>query len=52
VPPPTFGLNRSLEENDLASMIGAVLREADELCVSRIARVFDRRVVHRSSGSR
>lgn len=43
--PPTFGLNRSLEENDLASMIGAVLREADELCVSRIARVFDRRVV-------
>jgi hypothetical protein len=29
--PPTFGLNRSLEENDLAGMIGAVLREADEL---------------------
>ena len=43
--PPTFGLNRSLKENDLARMIGVVLREADDLCVSRIARVFDRRVV-------
>jgi hypothetical protein len=43
--PPTFGLSRPLEENDLASMIGVVLREADELCVSRMARVFDRRVV-------
>ena len=43
--PPTFGPSRSLEENDLASMIGVVLREADELCVSRIARVLDRRVV-------
>ena len=53
--PPTFGLNRSLEENDLASMIGVVLREADELCVSRIARVVDRRVVQsivRKAGNR
>ena len=53
--PPTFGLNRSLEENDLASMIRVVLREADELCVSRIARFFDRRVVQsilRKAGDR
>jgi hypothetical protein len=25
--PPTFGLSRSLEENDLARMIGVALRE-------------------------
>ena len=52
---PTFGLNRSLEENDLASMIRVVLCEADELCVSRIARFFDRRVVQsilRKAGDR
>ena len=51
----TFGVNRSLEENDLASMIRVVLREADELCVSRIARFFDRRVVQsilRKAGDR
>jgi hypothetical protein len=47
--------SRSLEENDLASIIRVVLREADELCVSRIARFFDRRVVQsilRKAGDR